>query len=129
ADYPAAAFDYALLSQTLQATRDPKGVMSQLVRIARRAIVSFPNFGHWRMRWHLLTQGTMPVTPSLPAPWFETPNIHLCTITDFLQVSAAEGSAVERAIANDAQGRAPPIRSNRYANLCGEHGLFLLSRR
>ncbi len=67
AGYPSDAFDYAILSQTLQATRDPKGVLDQLVRIARRAIVSFPNFGHWRMRWHLLTQGTMPVTPSLPA--------------------------------------------------------------
>ena len=67
ADYPSDAFDYAILSQTLQATRDPKGVLDQLVRIARRAIVSFPNFGHWRMRWHLLTRGTMPVTPSLPA--------------------------------------------------------------
>jgi methionine biosynthesis protein MetW len=128
-DYPAGAFDYAVLSLTLQATRDPKGVMDQLVRIARRAIVSFPNFGHWRMRWHLLTQGTMPVTPTLPAPWYETPNIHLCTIRDFLQFCAGQGIAVERAIAIDRQGRASPIRSNRYANLCGEQGLFLLSRR
>ena len=128
-DYPAAAFDYAIPSQTLQATRDPRGVLAQLVRIARHAIVSFPNFGHWRMRWHLLTRGTMPVTPSLPEPWYSTPNIHLCTIKDFLQFCAAEGIVIERAIAIDGAGRAAPIRSYRIANLTGEQGLFLLSRR
>ena len=128
AGYPSDAFDYAILSQTLQATRDPKGVLDQLVRIARRAIVSFPNFGHWRMRWHLLTQGTMPVTPSLPAAWYETPNIHLCTIRDFLQFCAVAGIAIEQAIAIDSLGRASPIRSYRWANLCGEQGLFLLRR-
>jgi methionine biosynthesis protein MetW len=129
ADYPSDAFDYAILSQTLQATSDPKGVLSQLVRIARRAIVSFPNFGHWRVRWHLLTQGTMPMTASLPEPWYETPNIHLCTIRDFLQFCAADGIAIEQAIAIDRPGRAAPIRSWRLANLTGEQGLFLLSRR
>jgi methionine biosynthesis protein MetW len=128
ADYPADAFDYAILSQTLQATRDPKGVLDQLVRIARRAIVSFPNFGHWRMRWHLLTQGTMPVTPSLPAPWYATPNIHLCTIRDFLRFCAADSIIIEQAIAIDRFGRAQAIRSYRLANLAGEQGLFLLSR-
>ena len=128
ADYPDGAFDYAILSQTLQATRDPKGVLDQLVRIAGRAIVSFPNFGHWRMRWHLLTQGTMPVTPSLPAPWYDTPNIHLCTIRDFFVFCAAEGIGIERAIAIDSVGRAGPIRSWRLANLTGEQGLFLLRR-
>jgi len=128
ADYPDSAFDYAILSQTLQATRDPKGVLDQLVRIAGRAIVSFPNFGHWRMRWHLLTQGTMPVTPSLPAPWYDTPNIHLCTIRDFFVFCAAEGIGIERAIAIDTLGRAAPIRSWRLANLTGEQGLFLLRR-
>jgi methionine biosynthesis protein MetW len=129
ADYPTAAFDYAILSQTLQATRDPRGVLAQLVRIASHAIVSFPNFGHWRMRWHLLTRGTMPVTPALPEPWYSTPNIHLCTIKDFLQFCAAEGIVIERAIAIDGAGRAAPIRSYRLANLTGEQGLFLLSRR
>ncbi len=129
ADYPASAFDYAILSQTLQATRDPRGVIAQLVRIARYAIVSFPNFGHWRIRWHLLTRGTMPVTPSLPEPWFSTPNIHLCTIRDFVQFCAAEGITIERAIAIDRAGRAAAIKSYRSANLTGEQGLFLLSKR
>ena len=129
AAYPAGAFDYAILSQTLQATRDPKGVLSQLVRIARRAIVSFPNFGHWKLRWHLLTQGTMPVTPTLPAPWYATPNIHLCTIRDFIDFCAVEGIAIERAIAIDRLGQSSAIRSYRYANLFGEQGLFQLTRR
>src|SRR5262245_12016945 len=120
ADYPSGAFDYAILSQTLQATSDPKGVLSQLVRIAKRAIVSFPNFGHWRVRWHLLTQGTMPVTRSLPERWYETPNIHLCTIRDFLRFCAEGGIAIEQAIAIDRPGRAAPIRSWRLANLTGE---------
>jgi methionine biosynthesis protein MetW len=129
ADYPSGAFDYAILSLTLQATRDPKGVLDQLVRIGRHAIVSFPNFGHWRVRWHLGMRGTMPVTASLPEPWFSTPNIHLCTIRDFVQFCAAEGIKIERAIAIDRAGHAAPIKSYRVANLTGEQGLFLLSRR
>jgi methionine biosynthesis protein MetW len=129
ADYPASAFDYAILSQTLQATRDPRGVIAQLVRIARHAIVSFPNFGHWRIRWHLLTRGTMPVTPSLPEPWFSTPNIHLCTIRDFVQFCDAEGITIEQAIAIDRAGHAAAIKSYWGANLTGEQGLFLLSKR
>src|SRR5690606_36821433 len=74
-DYPSHAFDDAVLSQTIQATRDPKGVVEQLARIGRRAIVSFPNFGYWGVRMHLLTQGRMPVTAALPLHWFDTPNI------------------------------------------------------
>ena len=83
-DYPSDAFDYIVLSQTLQATRKPHQVLKQLVRIGRHAIVSFPNFGHWRVRWQLLTRGRMPVTDSMPLQWFATPNIHFCTIRDFV---------------------------------------------
>ncbi len=107
----------------------PRGVIAQLVRIARHAIVSFPNFGHWRIRWHLGTRGTMPVTPSLPEPWYSTPNIHLCTIRDFVQFCEAEGIKIEQAIAIDRAGHAAPIKSYGVANLTGEQGLFLLSRR
>ena len=82
-DYPSDAFDVAVLSQTLQATRAPRKVLGELVRIGRRAIVSFPNFGHWRVRWRLFYGGRMPNTPSLPDEWYATPNIHLCTILDF----------------------------------------------
>ena len=82
-------FDYAILSQTLQATRHPRAVLEQLLRIGRHAIVSFPNFGHWRIRCNSCIHGRMPVTPSLPEPWHETPNIHHCTIKDFLALCEA----------------------------------------
>ena len=126
--YPDGAFDYAVLSQTLQATRDPRGVLEQLVRIGRRAVVSFPNFGHWRVRWALLHRGRMPTTPALPARWYDTPNIHLCTIWDFMLLCRELDIAIERGIAVDAGGRTRRIASLRLANLLGELGLFLLRR-
>jgi methionine biosynthesis protein MetW len=126
ANYPDHAFDYAVLSQTLQATHNPLAVLRQLTRIGRRAIVSFPNFGHWRVRWHLGAMGRMPVTPTLPSSWYDTPNIHLCTIRDFFELCDSSAIAIERAIAIDAKGRSRPIRSLQLANLLGEQGLFLL---
>jgi len=127
-DYPAGAFDYAILSQTLQATHDPRHVLEQLVRIGRRAVVSFPNFGHWRMRLSLLLRGRMPVTDVLPASWHETPNIHLCTIRDFQALCDELGVTVERALSLDASGRAAPKQSLRLANLMGQSALFLLRK-
>ena len=85
-DYPDDAFDYVILSQTLQATRQPRDVLEQMLRIGRRAIVSFPNFGHWKMRLQLLFSGRMPRTENLPETWYDTPNIHFCTIKDFVQL-------------------------------------------
>jgi methionine biosynthesis protein MetW len=128
-DYPSDAFDYVVLSQTLQATRDPRGVLEQLVRIGRHAIVSFPNFGHWRVRWHLLSRGRMPVTETLSASWYDTPNIHFCTILDFIQLARELGIQVERAVAISRQGRPSAIRSLWHANVFGDQGLFLLRRR
>jgi methionine biosynthesis protein MetW len=128
--YPTGAFDYVVLSQTLQATRNPRRVVTNLVRIGRHAIVSFPNFGHWRIRLDLLLRGRMPMTSLLSAPWYETPNIHLCTIRDFLTLCASDGIKVERSITLDRLGR--PFRLNpqgALANLLAEQGLFLLSRR
>jgi len=127
-DYPSAAFDYAILSQTLQATREPRLVLRQLVRIARRAIVSFPNFGYWRVRWCLGIEGRMPVTKSLPESWYATPNIHLCTIRDFTDLCRNEGIILEAALVIDGRGEAKPIGSTRLANLFGEQGMFLLRR-
>ncbi len=127
-DYPADAFDHVILSQTLQATRDPRGVVEQLVRIGRHAIVSFPNFGHWRVRWHLLARGRMPVTESMPRQWYSTPNIHLCTIWDFTTLCEEMGVVVERAVSITRRGQARHMRSLRLANLTGEHGLFVLRR-
>jgi methionine biosynthesis protein MetW len=127
-DYPAGAFDYAILSQTLQATHDPRHVLEQLVRIGRRAVVSFPNFGHWRSRLYLLCRGRMPVTDALPVSWYETPNIHFCTIRDFSALCAEVGVTVERSLSLDAGGRAAPQQSLRLANLLGQSGLFLLRK-
>src|ERR687883_2165130 len=82
-NYPDDAFDYVILSQTLQATRQPRVVLENMLRIGRRAIVSFPNFGHWRIRLQILLLGRMPQTDNLPYSWYDTPNIHFCTIKDF----------------------------------------------
>ncbi|MGN6310976.1 MAG: methionine biosynthesis protein MetW [Xanthobacteraceae bacterium] len=128
--YPDDAFDYVILSQTLQATRQPKAVLENLLRIGHRAIVSFPNFGFWKMRLQLLVGGHMPRTDNLPATWYDTPNIHFCTIKDFVQLCDEINVKMERAVALDLYGR--PLRLNApwwFWNLFGEQGVFLLSRR
>ena len=128
-NYPDDAFDYVILSQTLQATRQPKAVLENLLRIGRRAIVSFPNFGFWRMRLQLLIGGHMPRTENLPATWYDTPNIHFCTIKDFVQLCDEIDVKMERAVALDLYGR--PLRVNLpwwFWNMFGEQGVFLLSR-
>jgi methionine biosynthesis protein MetW len=128
-DYPSDAFDYVILSQTLQATYDPREVLRQLVRIGRRAIVSFPNFGAWHIRLKLLWSGKMPVTDSYDVAWYETPNIHLCTIDDFAELCADVGIAIERGMVLDAGGRPRALRAPGFlANLLGEQGLFVLTR-
>ena len=109
-NYPDDAFDYVILSQTLQATRQPRVVLENLLRIGRRAIVSFPNFGFWRMRLQLLVGGHMPRTENLPATWYDTPNIHFCTIKDFVQLCDEINVKMERAVALDLYGR--PLRLN-----------------
>jgi methionine biosynthesis protein MetW len=128
-DYPADAFDYVVLSQTLQATHHPRTVLEHLVRIGQRAIVSFPNFGHWRVRWHLAAMGRMPETDLLPARWYDTENIHFCTIADFVALCGELAIDVERAIAITANGAPQRIQWLRLANLFGEQALFLLKRR
>jgi methionine biosynthesis protein MetW len=96
ADYPDDAFDYAILSQTLQTAERPDLMLDQLLRIGRKAFVSFPNFAHWRMRGYLLWNGRMPVTRHLPVSWYETQNIHHVTVTDFRQLLADKGVRIER---------------------------------
>jgi methionine biosynthesis protein MetW len=128
--YPAGAFDTVVLSQTLQATREPRRVLEALVRIGRRAIVSFPNFGFWRIRLALLTRGRMPVSDLLPNPWYETPNIHLCTIRDFVALCDELGVKVERSVTLDRQGRPYALDPRgSLANLLAEQGIFVLSGR
>jgi methionine biosynthesis protein MetW len=129
ADYPTQAFDYVVLSQTLQATRNPRRVVSELVRIGRKAIISFPNFGYWKVRWRLLTDGRMPKTGALDHEWHETPNIHLCTILDFVDLCDRLGARVERRISLTSGGRTSLVQKSLHvANLFGEQAVFLVSR-
>ncbi len=123
ADYPDAAFDVVILSNALQAMQRPAAVLAQLVRIGRHAIVSFPNFGHWRVRLSLTLGGRMPVTRSLPVSWHETPNIHFCTISDFEALATEMGLTVERR-AGLAKGRQVAI----WPNLTADTGVFVLRR-
>jgi methionine biosynthesis protein MetW len=96
ADYPDGAFDYVILSQTLQETRHPLQVLREMLRVGRRAIVAFPNFGHWRMRQSMLARGQMPKTPLFPYEWYDSPNIHFLTVHDFENLAAKEKWTVER---------------------------------
>ncbi len=128
ADYPSDAFDYVVLSQTLQTVRAPHVVLENLVRIGRQAIVSFPNFGYWRVRLQLMFGGRMPVTRGLPLQWFDTPNIHLCTVSDFTALCRDLGIAIDRSLALRRSGRAIELPPGRLANLLAETGIFLLRK-
>ncbi|BCA63231.1 SAM-dependent methyltransferase [Sphingomonas sp. HMP9] len=122
AGYPDGSFDYAILSQTLQTARAPDLVLDHLLRIGRRAFVSFPNFAHWRVRLSLLWGGRMPVTRQLPESWYDTPNIHHVTIDDFRSFVRTRGITVENAwfLSGDKQT------GTGAANLLAEHAVFLL---
>lgn len=124
ADYPDAAFDYAILSQTLQTTRRPDLVLDQLLRIGARAFVSFPNFAQWRIRFALMWGGQMPVTKQLPDRWYDTPNIHHVTIDDFRAYLIERGIAIEEAWFLSGEKRIGPA----AANLRAQHAVFLLRR-
>jgi methionine biosynthesis protein MetW len=130
ADYPDDAFDYVILSQTLQATRQPRVVLEHMLRIGRHAIVSFPNFGHWKIRLQVGLGGHMPHTDNLPYAWWDTPNIHFCTIKDFRLLCSVVGAKMERAVALNAWGRALRFKApGAFWNLFGEQAVFLLSRK
>lgn len=127
--YPDAAFDYVILSQTLQAMMAPRTVVENLVRIGRHAIVSFPNFGYWRVRGYLALHGRMPKSQTLPYEWYETPNIHLCTIKDFIEMCARLGITIERSISLNRKGRIRRFNSGSLmANLFGVQAVFVLRR-
>ena len=129
-DYPDDAFDYVVLSQTLQAMVQPKVVLSNLLRISHRAIVSFPNFAHWRARLSLVFLGRMPVSTTLPHEWYETPNIHLCTIRDFVALCRQLDITIEAQKILDARGRVRHVGNGLFsANLFGEQAVFLLRKK
>jgi methionine biosynthesis protein MetW len=129
ADYPDDAFDYVILSQTLQATWQPRQVLEHMLRIGHYAVVSFPNFGHWKIRLKLLFLGRMPRTDNLPDTWYDTPNIHFCTIRDFRQLCEEIGAEIETAVALNAWGSRLRINAPWWFwNLFGEQAVFRLSR-
>ncbi len=133
ADYPTAAFDHVILSQTLQAVHRPAHVVNEMLRIGRSAIVSFPNFGYWRVRWQLLSEGRMPVTGTLSRPWYDTPNIHLCTIKDFEALTRAQHVKIEEAVTLNSRGHARMLEglnglTLRRANLFATEAIFNLRK-
>jgi methionine biosynthesis protein MetW len=129
-EYPSGIFDFAILSQTIQATRRPREVLNELLRIGTRTIVSFPNFGHWRVRLSLLLRGRMPETRALGHAWYDTPNIHLCTIADFLALAREAGAHIERALEIDVKGRPHAARiEGSGANLFAEGAIVELAKR
>lgn len=130
ATYPDDAFDYVILSQTLQATHNPRAVLEELLRIGRKVIVSFPNFGNWRVRAQFVLNGRMPITEDLPYSWYNTPNIHFCTVRDFVELVDEIDARVEQAVALYGNGRiigrSLPLT---FWNFMADQALFLLSRR
>jgi methionine biosynthesis protein MetW len=123
ADYPDQAFDYVILSQTLQETRHPRQVLREMLRVGRRGIVAFPNFGHWRMRLSMLLSGRAPRTSLFPYQWYESPNIHLLTVHDFEELARVEGWTVERRYF-----LAGPRKVTVQPNLMAEVAVFLVRR-
>ena len=127
--FPDKSFDYVILSQTLQAFLNPEKVINELLRIGKQAIVTIPNFGYWKIRLHLLLKGTMPVTRTLPDEWYNTPNIHLCTIKDFVFFSKAKNFKLSKSIALKSNQPSYIKNSNlNIKNLSSNLGIFLIER-
>lgn len=127
--YPDQSFDYVILSQTLQAMKRPDLMLEQLLRVGRKAVVSFPNFGHWKVRLNLALMGTMPVNSTLDYPWYSTPNIHFCTIRDFVNLCDQADIHIEQSMAINARGYRMPFQAVRLANLMATQGMYVISRK
>jgi methionine biosynthesis protein MetW len=123
ADYPDETFDYVILSQTLQETHQPRHVLREMLRVGRRAIVAFPNFGHWRMRLSMLLSGRAPKTKLFPYEWYDSPNIHILTVLDFEALAALEGLTVERRYFLTGHRKVTAL-----PNLFAEVAVFLVTR-
>jgi len=127
--FPDNSFDYVVLGQTLQAFINPEIVINELLRVGRKAIITIPNFGHWRVRLNLLIQGTMPVTKTLPNDWYNTPNIHMCTIKDFVKFSKIIDFKIFKSLALIKKNTSTINNSNLFfKNLFAELGVFLIER-
>lgn len=127
--YPDNSYDYVILSQTLQTLKQPREVLEHLVRIGKHAVLSVPNFGHWRNRLYLACKGRMPVTSSLSYQWYDTPNIHFCTIIDFIRLCESLNLKIEKNIYVTEAGTSSSVRGNlKFANFFGQHGIFMVTR-
>ena len=127
--FPDNSFDYVVLSQTLQAFINPELVIKELLRVGKRAIVTIPNFGFWKIRLHLLIKGTMPVTKTLPDEWYNTPNLHMCTIKDFVEFSNKINFKIFKSIAMNKKKTSLINNKNLFTkNLFSELGIFLIEK-
>ena len=127
--FPENSFDYVVLGQTLQAFVNPEIVIKELLRVGKKAIVTIPNFGHWRVRLNLLTKGTMPVTKTLPNDWYNTPNIHMCTIKDFVKFSKTINFKIYKSLALMNKNVSNINNSNlSFKNLFADLGIFLIEK-
>ena len=127
--FPNLSFDYVVLSQTLQAFYNPEKVINDLLRVANKAIVTIPNFGYWKVRLQLLFKGTMPITKNLPDEWYNTPNLHMCTIKDFFNFCAKKNIKLYKSIALHEQKTSTINKINlNFKNLFSELGIFLIEK-
>tara|TARA_B110001452_G_C15176479_1_gene408773 strand:+ start:586 stop:1182 length:597 start_codon:yes stop_codon:yes gene_type:complete len=127
--FPDSSFDFVILSQTLQAFLNPETVIKELLRIGKKAIVTVPNFGFWKVRFHLLIKGTMPITKNLPDEWYNTPNLHMCTIKDFYNFCYDREIKLDKALALHNEKTSPINELNlNIKNLSAELGIFLIEK-
>ena len=127
--YPNSSFDFAILNQSLQQFYDPRKVMNELLRIAKKAIITIPNFGYWKVRLQLVLRGTMPVTKNLPYTWYNTPNLHMCTIKDFYNLCRLDNITIEKSISVSSDKISNIQRGNlEIKNLLSEIGIFLIKK-
>ena len=127
--FPDLSFDYVILSQTLQAFMSPENVIKDLLRVGKKVIVTIPNFGHWKIRVDLLFKGEMPITKNLPYEWYNTPNLHMCTIQDFYNFCNNKGINIFKTISLNGQKTSKITSSNlKFKNLISELGIFFLEK-
>ena len=127
--FPDLSFDYVILSQTLQAFMSPENVIKDLLRVGKKVIVTIPNFGHWKIRVDLLFKGEMPITKNLPYEWYNTPNLHMCTIQDFYNFCNSKGISIFKTISLNGKKTSKITSSNlKFKNLISELGIFLLEK-
>ena len=127
--FPNKSFDYVILSQTLQAFLNPELVLNELLRVGKKAIITIPNFGYWKVRLHLLLKGTMPITKTLPDEWYNTPNLHMCTIKDFVHFVKSRNIKIFKSIAlNKLNASLINERNLEIKNLSADLGIFLIEK-